>query len=458
MKRIFSILLTLTLLAGLTAIPAFASTDAEDIAVSADGPVYYYNEFTASDNNSFLGAGSTATGTVDNGVFKFTFGTFKLNTVEDITTSSNASNIKTKGGIEVNYEEGKKPDICVEYKVNVDDLTGTLYSTSSKMFYSNASYGMESLYILNGAILADKNTKTGKMPIMTGSFNNTSHTIKIYYSATQNIRTIFIDNVYYGTFNNVETAFNWSTSTDKKFDFAFQRNGKTTNLDTFEIDYVKVYKVDEEMISLPLTVDADISITEGSSESLWIPAGKKVKLNLGVAEGKTYSVILNKDTDNEKTYIDSFTSDYSYTTPSLSENDTITILANDAVTVPNEETSAITKPYVFQYKKEDGSTAIILLGKYDVIDGYTVSSKGMFISKSNPDVTVAVGEDYYLCNIDSTNDNKIKDGNFAIELINSNWKTGDVIYYKTYVNYKQGDDYSLRVYGAPLSYTIRDDE
>ena len=82
----------------------------------------------------------------------------------------------------------------------------------------------------------------------------------------------------------------------------------------------------------------------------------------------------------------------------------------------------------------------------------------MFISRTNSAVTVANGEDYYLCKIPSTEDYKIKDGNFAIELIDANWQPGDVIYYKTYVNYEQGEDFNLRAYGEPLSYTIRDDE
>ena len=76
MKRFFSILIILSLLAGFISVPSFATVSDEIIEVSADGPVYYYNDFTEENENLWVKAGSPV-GEYDtqNGEFNFTYGT-----------------------------------------------------------------------------------------------------------------------------------------------------------------------------------------------------------------------------------------------------------------------------------------------------------------------------------------------------------------------------------------------
>ncbi|MBE7014202.1 MAG: hypothetical protein E7419_03215 [Ruminococcaceae bacterium] len=416
MKRIFSILLTLTILAGLTAIPAFASTDA--------GTVYFYNDFSSTDSTDKLENIGTVVGETDtqNGVFKLSNGTVKANNTE--YTGKNAY-------VSIPYEEGEKPNLCVEYKLTPYDLKGNNSASTNRFIYTN-THSIDTVFIGGLAIDADStsdNTATNDIALVSANTNNASHTIKILYSATQNIRTIYVDGKCLGTFDNKATDKAWSEDTSGAFHFALVKNKQASGCNPTEVDYIKISKLTDKMINVSLQVEDGVSLPTGTKNSLWIPEGEKVNLNLYVADGKTLSVKLN-----DETYIDSFTSDYSYTTPSLNENDTITIFTNDVET----DFAAYTKPYVFQYTRDDGYKAVVILGRMVEVAGYTSDSYGIFYSMVNPDVT-PTAEGVHAARL-RANDERVVDGNFAIELYHPDLKTGDKIYYKSYAYYQNVND------------------
>lgn len=309
MKRFFSILIILSLLAGFITVPSFATVEGETVEVSADGPVYYYNDFTKDDPAAFNKAESGNVGTTDteNGIFKYGLGVYKLN---NATTSlvTGTSNVKTKCYVVVNNDEnGVKPDVCVEFKVKINNLTGTYFSSSSRMFYGNTAYGVDSIIFTSKNILPDQSVTSSSKgtPILSSTnFNGTEHIVTIIYSADENTRTICIDGVNYGTFDNtVSGTYAWCDNTNGQFHCAFQLNKKYEN--AIELDYIKVFKYTDSVTADVKSEDDLESATAKFSFAIDPDTLKKENVSL-VSEDGTHEVTVTDITKKSIT-------DYSFT-------------------------------------------------------------------------------------------------------------------------------------------------
>lgn len=402
------------------------------------GKIYYYNDFTKDDPVAFNKAESTNVGFTDieNGVFNYTYGTYKLN---NATTSvvTGTANVKTNCYVKVNNDEnGQKPDVCLEYKVKINGLTANWFSGSYRLFYGYNSYGNNSVVFTKTKILADHNkteAKYGQPILQSSDFNGTEHVVKVYYSATRNIRTVYIDGVCYGTFDNTLTSDRaWANNTNGQFHYAFQLN-KSGN-DAVELDYVKVSKA-ENMVSVKVENESGNVDMAGSATSdlLWIPEGEQVNLNLFTTDKKECTVKFNGET-----YIDSFKGNFAFKTPALKEGDSITIETGNIET----EVASYTSPYTYQYEREDGAKSAVVLGRFsDGITGYVPYSYGIYFSLKDSNVTIG-NEDVYKLDI-SMEENNVVYGNYAIELYSEKLKENDIIYFKSYVEYKTEESEEL---------------
>ena len=417
MKRILSLLLALTVLAGVSAISVSANVTEQNETV------YFYNDFSTSDSTDKLESIGTVVGETDveNSVFKLSKGTYKLN---------NTSKTGGNGYVSVPYEEGEKPNIVLEYKITPHDLKGNYYNANNRFLYTN-THSIDAVFIGGTAIDAlstTANTATGDISLIKEATNDKTYIVKIVYSATENIRTIYINGKCLGTFDNSVTGEKaWSEDTLGKFHFAFVKNKQAASSEPLYIDYVKVYKAEANMIKVDLSNNG-ANLPTGTKDTLWIPENESVSLKVSAEEGKTYSIAINNEV-----YIDSFNNELSYQTPALKEGDAISITTADAET----EFASYTKPYVFQYVREDGAKAAVVLGRMVEVEGYTSNSFGIFFSLEDENVTEDKENVEPVLVRDKT---KVVDGNYAIELYSDKLESGMEIFYKSYAYYTNDAD------------------
>lgn len=462
MKRFFSMLIMLTLLAGMMAFPAFATVEGLDVEVSADGPVYYYNDFTSDVKHSIIkSSDAVAELDTERGVLILKKGTIKFNTSEitsDTRTLSNSGTNYRREYIAVNDYSGKKPNLCLEYRVHVNDLAGANLGSGATGVYNQTNYGIEHVVFTGLKIDAYPYTTAGGSGtwFLNENTNGKTYDIKILYSAEERIRTVYINGVCYGTFINTTAndtkQINWNAS-DKRFHLSFIKNKQSTSpTDFFEIDYVKVSRWDEEMIKVPYTIDNTANVvpvkSAATDNTLWIPKGEQVKVNLFATSGKQCDVSLN----GEK-YMEGFSGDFSFKTPALtSSTDTITITSKTKV----DGLTSYTSPYVYPITKEDGTKSVIIFGRMTNKTGYTNDSCGMLFSLTDSTLTFG-NEGVYKAEAEKA---KVIGGNYAIELIDDAdlLTQGTTLYYGSYADYTNADDETDKqsVYGDVKSIEIEE--
>ena len=255
--------------------------------------------------------------------------------------------------------------------------------------------------------------------------------IKILYHKSENIRTIYINDICYGTFKN-ESSFSYTDTSMTAFRFGFHYWG--THKDSTDvkdmayiIDDVKISKLTDEMITVNLSHDNGTDMPTQQLNKLWIPKDEaNVALNVQVLDGYTGSVAVNGET-----YVEKFNDDFVYKTPKLENGDTVTVTSSEKET----EFTAYTSPFKFQYERDDGFKSAVVFGRKVDLSGYKTASCGVIFSLTDPTLTLE-NEGVYKAQATKG----IKVGNYAIELYGEELTPGTTLYYRSYADYTTQDD------------------
>ena len=431
-NKVISMLIAFTLLLG-----AIGGMGIPCLAEASEETVYYYNDFSdaSADNRYWSNRGA---GIVD-GQFYLYRGSSVLFNPTNQTVSTYAK------GIPVDYV-GDRPNLKVEYTVTApvtgmkggniasyDSGARALVNTNAGietmgMYYNNIypvgyalnKYDLNSFSLGNGTFFAG----TSVQNIYSLTFQ-----IKILYSGSENIRTIYINDQFMGTFENKST-YAWNTDEENRFKLAFvnyftSEDSAHTADYAFKFDNVKISRLEDEMIKVPLTYGENAAVPTGTLSEIWVPSGESALLRVRPADGYSAAVSYNGDV-----MLEGFDSDVNYITPALQSGDRIVIAANAAETAP----AAYTRPYTYQYLK-DSANAIVTLGRRPDVAGYTVETYGVLYSRTNSVPTVG-GADVKQIN----GTNSLNSGNYGIELYGAGLVSGDAYYIRAYACYYAEDD------------------
>ena len=369
-------------------------------------------------------------------------------------------NSATVDGVQIHNEGEEKPDIKVEYTVTFPDDIDALQHYPR--YLSSNEDCIDTMNICAYDIWPEKDSpevyynSKQSVPITHSDYryDKRTHKIKILYSAKEDVRTIYIGDTCLGTYKNrafykdddsTSEYYSWAKDESGYFKLGLKYVGSKSSGMNIKVDDVKISKLNENMISVPVKFEeSDNILPVEHYNALWIPEGEKVNLNLNVAEGNSLSVKLNNEI-----YIDSFAKGLIYVTPVLSDGDSIEIISSDKET----ELKSYTSPYSYQYERKGGIKSAVVLGRFaDGITGYVPYSYGIYYSLIDKNVTVG-NEDVY--KVDIADKKTAVYGNYAIDLYGPYLKVGDKIYYKSYVEYlNEETNESVCCFGEEKTLTI----